>query len=169
MIYGQKIYLKEIEKEHTSLIVKWRNNPKVQSNFIFQEIFTDEMHNNWMDLKVKTGEVIQYIIFEKITDRPIGSVYLRDVDYNNEKAEYGIFIGEDDARGKGYGSEAAQLICQYAFDQMGLHKIMLRVFARNVGAIKSYEKAGFQQEAYLKDEKKVKGVFEDIIFMAKFA
>ena len=41
--------------------------------------------------------------------RPVGSVYFRDIDRVKKEAEYGIFLGEDDAAGKGYGTEAAKL------------------------------------------------------------
>lgn len=168
MVSGDKLVIKRITKEHTPLIVKWRNNPNVQKNFIFQETFTEEMHNGWLKNKVETGEVAQYIIYTKEDNVPIGSVYLRDIDKNNEKAEFGIFIGEDIARGKGYGTEATKLMCRYGFEELGLHKIMLRVFAFNKAAIKAYEKAGFVQEAYLKDEEKIGDEFFDIIFMAMF-
>lgn len=165
-IVGKKIILKPITREHTSLIVKWRNNEKVQKNFIFQETFTEEMHNNWLENKVKTGEVVQYIICTVEDEMPIGSVYLRDIDRDNQKAEFGIFIGEDVQRGKGYGTEAAKLMCQYGFERLELHKIMLRVFAFNERAINAYEHAGFEKEAFLKDEVKIDGEFKDIIFMA---
>lgn len=165
---GEKIYLEPITKEYTPLVVKWRNNPKVRCNFIFQEKFTEEIHNKWMDSKVAAGDVVQFIIFLKEGGQPIGSVYLRDVDKVNEKAEFGIFIGEDIARGQGYGTEAARLICQYGFEELDLHKIMLRVFAHNIGAIKAYEHAGFKEEAYLRDEIKNNGGFQDMIFMALF-
>lgn len=168
MVSGDKLVIKKITEEHTPLIVKWRNNPNVQKNFIFQETFTEEMHNGWLKNKVETGEVAQYIVYTKEDDVPIGSVYLRDIDKNNEKAEFGIFIGEDIARGKGYGTEATKLMCRYGFEELGLHKIKLRVFAFNKAAIKAYEKAGFVQEAYLKDEEKIGDEFFDIIFMAMF-
>ncbi|MDE6851754.1 MAG: GNAT family N-acetyltransferase [Lachnospiraceae bacterium] len=165
-IEGENVVLKAITKEHTPLIVKWRNNPSVRQNFIFQETFTEDIHNAWMDSKVASGEVVQFIIYTKPSSTPIGSVYLRDVDLEKQKAEFGIFIGEDIARGQGYGRSAAQLICRYGFEQLHLHKIMLRVFAENKGAIRSYERAGFVQEAYFRDEEKIDGKFHDIIFMA---
>lgn len=168
MIEGERIYLQNITKEHTSLIVSWRNNPEVRKNFIFQESFTDEVHNKWMDNKVKTGEVVQFIIYLKYTDQPVGSVYLRDIDMVRQKAEFGIFIGEGSARGKGYGREATQLICKYGFEQLNLHKIMLRVLSFNKMAIKSYKYVGFIEEAYLKDEEKIDGKYQDVIYMALF-
>lgn len=167
-IVGEKINLESIRYEDTPLVVKWRNLESVRANFIFQDTFTDEIHNNWMKTKVETGEVVQFIIKEADTERPIGSVYLRDIDKKNQKAEFGIFIGEEDNRGKGYGQESAKMICEYAFRELNLHKVMLRVFADNVNAIKSYKNAGFVEEAYLKDEIFQQGAFRDLVLMAIF-
>ena len=108
-IVGKKLILRPITLDDTDLIVKWRNNPSVVQNFIFREKFTRQMHENWMHNKVETGQVIQYIVEEKKNNRPIGSVYFRDVNENYNSAEFGIFIGEDDARGKGYGKEITSL------------------------------------------------------------
>ena len=146
MINESKIELINITKKDTPLIVKWRNNENVRKNFIFQEKFTNEMHNNWMDTKVATGEVVQFIIRVKETNQAVGSVYFRYIDNEKKEAEYGIFIGEDEARGKGYGTEAAKLALEYAFTKLNLKTIFLRVFADNKGAIKSYEKVGFVKE-----------------------
>lgn len=161
----EKIKIELITKKDTPLIVKWRNNENVRNNFIFQEKFTDEMHNNWMDTKVASGEVVQFIIREKETNRAVGSVYFRDIDNEKKEAEYGIFIGEDDARGKGYGTEAAKLALQYAFDVLKLEKIILRVFADNKGAIKSYENVGFKEERYEKNAFNKDNKYRDLIFM----
>ena len=125
-----------------------------------------EGHTNWLENVVKTGRAAQFIIYEKDENVPVGSVFLRDIDYQNKKAEYGIFIGEDTARGKGMGTEAAKSIVQYGFTELKLHKIFLRVLADNKGAIKSYENAGFVQEAYLKDEVLLNGEYRDIVLMA---
>ena len=96
---------------------------------------------------------------------PVGSVYIRDIDRNHNKAEYGIFIGEESARGKGIGSQTAVLMIQYCFEQLKLHRLFLRVFAENKQAICSYEKAGFVQEAYLKDDVRIQGEYRDIVYM----
>lgn len=168
VLRGQKVKLVPITKNDTMLIVKWRNTESVRKNFIFQEKFTNEMHNYWMDTEVASGRVIQYIIYEIDTEQPIGSVYLRDIDYKNKKAEFGIFIGEEEKRGNGYGRESATLICEYAFTQLGIHKIMLRVFADNKRAVDSYLAVGFEKEALLKDEILQNGGYRNIILMAKF-
>ena len=50
------------------------------------------------------------IIIDRTTNLPVGSTYLRDIDKKNNKAEFGIFIGEKEYWGKGFGNEATKLI-----------------------------------------------------------
>lgn len=164
---GTDIYLRPMEESDTDLIVKWRNTDFVRGNFIYQKEFTKQGHLNWIETMVNTGRVIQYIICTK-DDVPVGSVYLRDIDYEHGKAEYGIFIGEKEALSKGYGTQAAELMIEYAFQVLGLHKLMLRVLAQNQRARRSYEKAGFVQEGYLKEDVCLKNGYHDVILMACF-
>lgn len=164
-LQGEKIYLRLMTVEDTDRIVSWRNNPRVRKNFIYQKPFTREGHLEWIEEKVNTGGVIQFIICEKEADRPVGSVYFRDISAEHRRAEYGIFIGEDDAVGRGIGSETCRLACEYGFKVKRWHKIMLRAFSDNTAAIRSYEKAGFEREAYLRDEVCIDGVYRDVILM----
>ena len=57
-----------------------------------------------------------------------------------------ITIGEKDAWGLGYGSEATALMLEHAFERLGLHRVALSVFAFNERAIRAYRKAGFVVE-----------------------
>lgn len=159
------IYLRPMTDADTDLIVSWRNQESVRRNFIYQELFTRESHENWIHTMVETGKVVQMIICETEGDRPVGSVYLRDIDPRHRKAEYGIFIGGEGARGKGYGTMAAKLMIRYAFEELGLHRLFLRAFADNLQAIRSYEKAGFEREAYLREDVCIDGCYRDIVLM----
>ena len=158
-----KVYLRPITAADTSKIVVWRNKDFVRGNFIYQKLFTAEGHMEWLRKQVEPGHVAQFIICvengqrrgdgcspggiktsTETGDREIGSVYLRDIDRERETAEYGIFIGEEDALGCGYGTEAARLALDYAFTRLKLHRVFLRFLADNIGAERSYEHAGFQ-------------------------
>lgn len=160
------IYLRPIAVEDTDDIVRWRNSEGVRKYFIYQADFTREGHLKWLETKVKTGEVIQFMIIEKKSEKAIGSVFLRDVDRDFNKAEYGIFIGEEAEKGRGYGTQAAQLMIKYAFEQEKLHRLYLRVFADNERAIASYKKAGFVFEGLFRDDVFVRGEYRDIVWMA---
>ena len=165
-VNGEHIYLQLMTEDDTDDIIRWRNNPRVREKFIFRDLFTRESHQEWLEKIIAQGKAVQYVICIKENNRKIGSVYLRDINLVHHKAEYGIFIGEDDVLGKGYGTEAAKLIVQYAFQSMNLHKIFLRVYADNVQAIKSYKKAGFQEEACLRNDVKIDGIYRDMLLMA---
>lgn len=160
------IYLRLMMREDTDLIVAWRNSEEVRKNFIYQELFTREGHENWIRNMVDTGRVVQMIICDLETDRALGSVYIRDIDRHHNKAEYGIFIGEADGRGRGVGTAAARLMLRYCFEEQGLHRVYLRALADNLQAIRSYEKAGFVREGYLREDVCIDGRYRDIVWMA---
>ncbi|MBR1701853.1 MAG: GNAT family N-acetyltransferase [Lachnospiraceae bacterium] len=163
------IYLRLMTSADTDRIVAWRNSDAVRKNFIYQDFFTRESHENWVRTQVETGHVVQTIICDSTTDKALGSVYIRDIDRKHNKAEYGIFIGEPEARGRGIGTAAAKLMLRYCFEEEKLHRIYLRALTENGQAIRSYEKAGFRREGYLKDDVRIDGVYRDIVWMAAVA
>lgn len=160
------IYLRCMTREDTDSILAWRNSDSVRKNFIYQELFTRESHENWIRSMIETGKAVQMIICDLDTDKPLGSVYIRDIDRNHKKAEYGIFIGEASARGRGLGTAAARLMLSYCFREAGLHRVYLRVFAENTQAVRSYEKAGFVREGLLREDVCIRGKYYDMIWMA---
>ena len=167
LIEGEKVVLRPITDADTDDIVRWRNDPEVWRYFLFREPFTPEMHRAWLRDKVAAGRVVQYIITERESGRSVGSVYFRDVDPKNESAEYGIFIGEAAARGRGIGTETARLFTDFGLNVLRLHRISLKVLGDNEIARRSYEKAGFRTEGVFRDYVKLDGVFTDVVFMAK--
>lgn len=162
---SEMIYLRQMKVNDTDKIIEWRNKERVRRNFIYQKPFTVEGHLNWIRTQIETGHVVQFIICEKEFGRDIGSVYFRDIDTEQARAEYGIFIGEDDAAGKGYGTQTAKLALAYAFDVMKLKSVFLRLFEDNIAARKSYESAGFKLLEGRQETVTIDGVKRKVIFM----
>lgn len=161
---GSQIYLRPITIEDTDNVLRWRNDKKVVENFIYRKQISKEEHLDWFHNKVEKGKVVQFIICDKETDKPLGSIYLQNFNEVSRQAEEGIFLGEDEAYGRGIGTEAAKLVLKYAFDVLELHKLTARVLSYNKGSRKMHEKAGYVQESYLKDELFLDGKYEDLIF-----
>lgn len=162
-IRGQQIYLRPITADDTEMAVRWRNMPVVVENFIYRRPVSRTDHENWLAGKVFTGQVHQFIVCRIEDGLPLGSIYLQNFEEENRKAEWGIYLGEEQAYGKGIGTESARLVLEYAFTALGMHKVVSRVLARNKASIRMNEKAGYVQEAYLKDELFLDGQFEDLI------
>lgn len=189
---AEKVYLRPITPEDTDRIVTWRNRDFVRKNFIYQKLFTREGHEAWLKEQVEPGHVVQFIICvasvkdhmretegheEPIRPRDggnekdrrvgteIGSVYLRDIDREAGEAEYGIFIGESEALGRGYGTQAAKLMLDYGFETLGLKKIFLRFLEDNAKAMRSYEKAGFQMINSRRETVSLEQGVREVLFM----
>ena len=106
-IEGKQIALRPITLEDTPLIVRWRSDPRVYGTLFRQEPITEERHRQWLREMVLSGKCDQFIIVDKAQNRPVGTVFLKEIDREHLRAEYAIFIGEETARGRGIGSEAA--------------------------------------------------------------
>lgn len=163
-----EITLRPLTLADTSNIVRWRNQPEVYKNLYTQNLITEEQHIGYFHKYVETGLVRQYIIIAEIDGEPtdIGTVFLKGIDRVSRKAEYGLFIGELQARGKGFASAIASAALIIAFNELDLNRVYLTVFADNVPAIRSYEKAGFKKEGVLRQDFFDGNVFHDIVHMA---
>lgn len=168
ILRGQQIYLRPITADDTELAVRWRNQPSVVANFLYRKPITQKDHENWLANKVFKGLVHQFIVCRNEDDKPLGSAYLQNFDEESRRAEWGIYLGEEQAYGKGVGTEAGHLILDYAFNTLGLHKVVSRVLARNTASARMSEKVGSIQEAYLRDEYFLDGQYEDLILFGIF-
>lgn len=106
-----------------------------------------------------------FTIWEVDAWRPIGNAALQDIDLRNRTAEFGLFIGEADRRGQGFGTEATRLLLNFAFQVLGLHSVMLRVFAYNPAARRCYERVGFREFGRRRQGQFMNGRFCDVVYM----
>ena len=160
-----KIKLRPILDSDTDNILRWRNSASVKSNFIYRRLLTAETHLNWLQNNVYVGKAIQYIIEVDESNFPIGSIYLRDIDLQNESGELGIFIGEKEYIAKGYGKLAIKTFIPLCFS-LGFHRVFLRVFKDNILAQKAYLDVGFTIEGIARDMVCINGKRKDVIFMS---
>jgi diamine N-acetyltransferase len=127
---------------------------------------TAEKEQEWYEGRAKESEKhVMFTIYERETGRPIGNTALHDLDHRNRSASFGIMIGEPDCLGRGYGTETTSLMLDYAFTALGLHNVMLTVFAFNPGGLRAYEKAGFKKIGRRRECRVVGGKVHDEIYM----
>ncbi len=77
--------------------------------------------------------------------------FLKEINLMHRTAEFSIFIGEENAKGKGYAKEATMKTIEFAFNDLNLNRVFLKVQEDNFKAIKLYEKCKFKKEGILRE------------------
>lgn len=79
-----------------------------------------------------------------------GAGGLNDISQENKKGEIGLWLLPE-YWGKGIMSEVMPLICDYGFNQLGLHRIEGFVDAKNANCKRAMTKLDFEYEGTMKD------------------
>ncbi|QTD41891.1 GNAT family N-acetyltransferase [Sporosarcina sp. Te-1] len=100
-----------------------------------------------------------------ITDKESGELFGAISLSNNQRCKNGeiaYWIGEE-YWGKGYGTEAAKAMIDFAFDEKKLHKVFARYFSSNPASGRIMDKIGMEREGILKDQVMKDGKYEHLI------
>ena len=141
--------IKFVDKnDNYELMYKWCSNKNVYRWFEQRILSREEIKTKY---KNKLSDKYQSLFFIVYNGEKIGFVQIYK--YNGKKIEelhkysniyeYDIFIGEDKYISKGIGTHVVKYINKYIYKNYSNDCIVLRVFKQNVGAIKCYQKAGF--------------------------
>jgi RimJ/RimL family protein N-acetyltransferase len=146
-IEGAGVVLRRHVPGNVTAFQRWYSDPEVARLARYQDgpMRSDEI-DRFFQLRALGQESLTLAIHERATGRLIGSCAFSQVDGENGSAMYHITIGEKDAWGHGFGTEATQLMLDHAFGTLGLHRIALTVFEFNERAIRAYRRCGFVVE-----------------------
>lgn len=126
---------------------------------------TLEDEEAWFSAVMADDTIFPFSIEALADERLIGNCAISRIDWRNRNGEFGIGIGHSDDWGKGYGTDAARIILSFAFDELSLHRVMLRVYSFNQRGIRSYEKVGFKVEGTARQHFYREGQYHDLIYM----
>jgi RimJ/RimL family protein N-acetyltransferase len=91
----------------------------------------------------KDGSWAVFRIADAESDEVLGGVNLRFGDH--ETVEISYFLRAS-ARGRGLATNAVRLVARWAFDELGVERVELRVHPENVASRRVAERAGFVRE-----------------------
>jgi RimJ/RimL family protein N-acetyltransferase len=146
---SKKIFLRNLCSEDvTQAYVDWMNDPEVvqftESRF---SSHTMEGVREFVQACARDPDVILFGIFDCATESHIGNIKLGPINRRHLLGDIGIIVGRKEFWGKGIATEAISLLRDYAFSEIGLHKLTAGCYSTNLGSGKAFEKAGFQLEA----------------------
>lgn len=118
----------------------------------------------WCRSRAQAPGRYDWAVVETAAGAWVGECALNDIDPDNESASFRIAL--DRRLGQGLGTEATGLVLDFAFGELGLHRVELEVFDFNLRARKSYAKSGFTVEGIKRGGLLWEGVRHDVIMMA---
>ncbi len=107
------------------------------------------------------------LIVETEDGKTVGIADLIHFDPQHLRAEAGIVI-MDAFRRKGFGTAAIDALGDYALRVLHLHQLYAVVAVDNQPAVALFKKAGFQQQAVLKDWLQEEHSYVDAVLMQRF-
>ena len=163
-LQGSNVVLRPLEPADLERWRAWVNDPEIAAYLDRVLPVSRPEHERFFELAVIGNQRAVWFALENPAAKNayIGNVWLWDIDQRHRRAEVRILIGERSAWGTGAGSQALTLLSNYAFSKLGLHKLYAYVHARNPRAAHVFEKAGYVQEACLKEEAFWDGAYQDI-------
>lgn len=164
-LVGQRVYLRPMLREDTPLVLRWRSDPAVWRNLFSLLPPTPEGHLAWLERRQQPTDGLSMVVVVRASDEPCGVASLEHIDARSRSAELGILIGEAAQRGQGYGHDACHTLLRFAFDELNLWRIYLRVLADNAPARRLYERLGFQVEGRARDAFFRDGRYHDVLHM----
>lgn len=163
-IIGNKVYLSPIDKDDYPKYTEWVNDMEVGIGMIFPSKLIDEETEKNILERLSKNE-FNFAIIDSEKNQSVGNVGFPSIDYINRCAEIGIFIGDKNYWGNGYGGEALNLLLDFGFNILNLNSIHLRVYSYNSPALKCYKKAGFKEAGRLREAKIIGGSRYDEVYM----
>lgn len=164
-IRGNRIILRALRETDRSVVESDRNPEFLRMVGANTEDIEVTKANTSKAFKQALADPLHWVVTENENNRCIGTAFLHSLVKNDRRARYAIGIFEPTDWGKGLGTEATHLVLDFAFRQLGLHRVDVRVLEYNERAIRCYEKCGFVRERVERESAWVNGHWHNDLIM----
>lgn len=166
LLETENLVLRRFELVDADRIQALLNNPRVADTLMDVKLpYTLEDARRlvmYSHEAVPAGTAYLFGIEQKPERRLIGYIDI-EVEAVHQRGEIAYWIGSDFWR-RGYATEAARRIVQFAWDDLKLNRVYGYCMARNIASARVLMKAGLTYEGTLRQETVKNGVFEDVEF-----
>ena len=170
-LIGKNIYLRPVRvSDATKEYVSWLNSPEINQYLEIRSArHTLKNVREYVEKASQDKDLVFLAIVRKDSDKHIGNIKLGPINRYHKRAEIGIMIGDKNSWGHGYAGEAINLLTDFAFNKLKLHKVIAGAYENNIGSIKTFAKNGFVIEGVRKKHFFCNGKWVDDVLMAKFS
>ena len=124
------LHLRKLEPADLPFLYQWENDARAWADSDTHNPLSQQDLRNYIDSS--TGDIYRDGQLRLIIDddgETLGCIDLFDFDPRNRKAAIGLYVA-DQARGKGVGQKAVQLLEEYAFHHLNL-RLLYAIIATN--------------------------------------
>ena len=130
-LIGRTVYLRPPEAEDAPTMATWFNDPDVTRTLRYYQPTSLAREKEFLAQINRSETELALAIVVRETDQLIGVAGFRDISVRHRHASFGISIGEKSQWGKGYATEATQLLVRHAFQKLNLNRVQLEAYEFN--------------------------------------
>ena len=138
-----QVAIRPLEENDAKTSYLWRSDPEIwkYTGSKPNMVVTQQIEKEWIKEVLARKNEIRFAICVGVDKEYIGNIQLTNITTDN--AEFHIFIGKKEYHNKGIGTQATNLLLEYARKDLKLKEVYLFVNKSNIAAIKAYNKCGF--------------------------
>lgn len=164
---GDKVTLLPFEREDIELSLEWNNDEAINA-YNGSRIPNSKLEQSvWYEKSQLDKSKKRLIICSNETGEKAGMVSLFNINERNRNAEIGVYLSPSHQK-KGFAGESVRLLTQFAFMELGMHKLYASIFSYNTDSVKLFEAAGYRHEYTKKEEIFTNGRFFDVMVYTLF-
>ena len=170
ILIGDQVYLRPLEEPDIGEdYLGWLNDPVVTRYLETGNIRAtlDSLRQYLIRFEGSSTDLI-FAIVDRASGQHIGNVTLNRINPVHLTTDTGLMIGRKEFWGKGIAFEAWSLVIEYAFQNLGVRKILAGAIAGHEASIKTLKNLGFRVEGTLRKEVLVDGEFCDKLSFGLF-
>lgn len=142
---GELTRLRALEAEDVDLLYVWENDPAVWGVSGTLAPFSQHTLRRFLDeqrFDLYAARQLRLVV-ETLDGRAVGLVDLFEFEPVDLRAGIGILIHGAGDRGRGFASDALDVLCRYARQVLGLHQLWCSVAPDNAASLTLFRRAGF--------------------------
>lgn len=168
-----RLLLRPLSTADTEALVSYRSLEGVCRFVPFEPMdataVSEKLAGGWSRRAIMAeGEALTFGVELASTGQLTGDVMLLFVSAKHRGGEIGWVLHPGHC-GDGYATEAAHTVLHLAFDQLGLHRVIARVDARNDASLRVGDRLGMRREAHLVSNEWFKNAWSDEVDLALLA
>jgi|TARA_X000001036_G_C20642742_1_gene791813 hypothetical protein len=170
MFEGKSVSLRALEKEDLEILKEWRNSKHVRKSTREYKLLNMINQKNWFESihQLNPPREIMFGILNK-RKKLIGVTGLTYIDWKNRNSEISIYFSTNNWQTKSEAKEVINLILEYGFEELNLHRLYVEIFSLMKENIKLFSQLKFIKEGELREKIWRQNKWWDTIIFSKLS